>query len=191
MDNNQNDHRVLHRLIEQPTDNVENVQKKRKNNIFKNPKFWIVIVILSVAFVTILSLILYSNIYIDEDEKNLANLSSNSTCSYTGFVNVTNPCLWDSWIKNETLIQEKITEIYSASPFLKYFFIAAKVNYNSILKDKTAVIHLDFKRPSKSMKYLISMELVEGILRQDMYDLERTACQDSHNWKNSFTVMSI
>ncbi|XP_077151625.1 TPA-induced transmembrane protein isoform X2 [Ranitomeya variabilis] len=129
MDPNQNHH---YSPVQQHANNVENVQKKQKKKWFQNPKFWIVIIFLLLALVTISSLILYSNIYIDDDEKNLANLSLNSTCSYRGFVNVTNPCLWDSWIKNETLIQERITNLYSVSPFLNYFFIAAKVDYNSM-----------------------------------------------------------
>ncbi|XP_077151624.1 TPA-induced transmembrane protein isoform X1 [Ranitomeya variabilis] len=190
MDPNQNHH---YSPVQQHANNVENVQKKQKKKWFQNPKFWIVIIFLLLALVTISSLILYSNIYIDDDEKNLANLSLNSTCSYRGFVNVTNPCLWDSWIKNETLIQERITNLYSVSPFLNYFFIAAKVDYNSIIKDKAAVIYLDFKRPSKSIKYPISIALVEGILRQDMYELEESACQNSHISKNSLqvTLLSI
>ncbi|XP_073431710.1 TPA-induced transmembrane protein isoform X2 [Dendrobates tinctorius] len=187
MDLDQNHHNVLYSPVQQHVNNVENVQW------FKNPKFWIVMIFLLLALVTISSLIIYSNVYIDDDEKNLANLSLNSTCSFRGFVNVTNPCLWDSWMKNETLIQERISNLYSVSPFLNYFFIAVKVDYNSIIKDKAAVIHLDFKRPSKSMKYPISVELVKGILRQDMYEHEKSACQNSHISKSSLqvTVMSI
>lgn len=189
MDPNQNNNnKVLLPLIEETPNNVQRVQRKRRNKILKNPKFWIGLVFLFVIFVTILSLILYSNVYIDEDEKILTNLSSNSTCSFTGFVSVTNSCIWDSWIRNETLFQERITSVYSMSPFLNYFFIAAKVNYNSTDEDKSAVIHLDFKRPSKSIKYPLSIELVEGILRQDMYDLEKSVCQDSHILKNSLQV---
>ncbi|XP_066465248.1 TPA-induced transmembrane protein isoform X3 [Eleutherodactylus coqui] len=152
------------------------------------------------------------DVYIDEDEHNLTNLSSNGTCSYIGFVSVTNPYLWDLWIKNETLFQErilcadadrrfrnptfsniqkKITSIYSKSTFLNYFFLAAKVNYNSTEEDKSVILHLDFAKPSKSMKYPISIELLEGLLRQNMYDLEKYERQDSHNLKESLQVTVI
>ncbi|XP_044144056.1 TPA-induced transmembrane protein [Bufo gargarizans] len=179
-------------LLRLRQNNVQRGPKKCRNKILKNPKFWIVLTFVLAILVTIISLILYSNIYTDQDEQNLTNFSSDSTCSYTGFVNLTNPCLWHSWIKNETLFQERITSVYSMSPFLKYFFIAARVNYTTV-EDKSAVIHLDFTRPSKSMKYLISTELVEGILRQDMYNLEKSTCQGTHILKDSLkvTVMSM
>ncbi|XP_066465259.1 TPA-induced transmembrane protein isoform X4 [Eleutherodactylus coqui] len=192
--------------------NEQRVQKKHGNKILNNPKLWIGLVFILLLFITIISLILYSNVYIDEDEHNLTNLSSNGTCSYIGFVSVTNPYLWDLWIKNETLFQErilcadadrrfrnptfsniqkKITSIYSKSTFLNYFFLAAKVNYNSTEEDKSVILHLDFAKPSKSMKYPISIELLEGLLRQNMYDLEKYERQDSHNLKESLQVTVI
>ncbi|XP_056416633.1 TPA-induced transmembrane protein [Hyla sarda] len=188
MDSNQNHHKEFEPFIEQIPNNV---QKQRRNKILKNPKIWISLVFLLFVFVTIISVVLYSNVYSDEDEQNLMNLSLDSKCSYLGYVNVTDHCLWDSWIKNETLFQERIASVYSMSPFLNYFFIAAKVNYSSDDEDKFAVIHLDFAQPS--LKYLISTELVEGVLRQDMYDLGKSECQDSQILKDSLqiSVMSM
>ncbi|XP_066465239.1 TPA-induced transmembrane protein isoform X2 [Eleutherodactylus coqui] len=191
MDPNQNNHKELLPLTEETTNNEQRVQKKHGNKILNNPKLWIGLVFILLLFITIISLILYSNVYIDEDEHNLTNLSSNGTCSYIGFVSVTNPYLWDLWIKNETLFQERITSIYSKSTFLNYFFLAAKVNYNSTEEDKSVILHLDFAKPSKSMKYPISIELLEGLLRQNMYDLEKYERQDSHNLKESLQVTVI
>ncbi|XP_069827576.1 TPA-induced transmembrane protein isoform X2 [Dendropsophus ebraccatus] len=181
MDSNQNHRELLPFIVETPN----NVKKQHRIRIPRNPKLWIGLVFLMVIVVIIISLVLYSNVYYDKDEQNLMNRSSsNITCSYTGFVNVSDPCVWDSWIKNETMFQERITSVYSMSPFLKNFFIAAKVDYNSADDDKSAVIHLDFARPST--KYLFSPELVEGILRQDMY--EKSECQDANVLKDSMHI---
>ncbi|KAG8588889.1 hypothetical protein GDO81_006138 [Engystomops pustulosus] len=184
MDPNHNNHIAAVPLM----NNVQKVRRKRRNKILMNPKLWIGLVFLLIIVVTIISLVLYSYIYCDEDEQNLSNLSLNSSCTYTGFLNGTNQCLWDSLVKNETLFQERITSAYTMSPFLKYFFIVAKVNYNSNDKNKSAVIYLDFTHPPKSMKYSISTELVEGILRQDMYDLEKAACEGQHILKDFLKV---
>ncbi|XP_069827575.1 TPA-induced transmembrane protein isoform X1 [Dendropsophus ebraccatus] len=196
MDSNQNHRELLPFIVETPN----NVKKQHRIRIPRNPKLWIGLVFLMVIVVIIISLVLYStgnlelvsyhlrfftDVYYDKDEQNLMNRSSsNITCSYTGFVNVSDPCVWDSWIKNETMFQERITSVYSMSPFLKNFFIAAKVDYNSADDDKSAVIHLDFARPST--KYLFSPELVEGILRQDMY--EKSECQDANVLKDSMHI---
>ncbi|KAM3933098.1 TPA-induced transmembrane protein isoform 2-T2 [Leptodactylus fuscus] len=179
---------IREQLQSEMSPNHRQERNQRRNINLKNPKLWIGLVFLLVIVVTIISLILYSNVYIDEDEKRLTNLSSNSTCSYTGFFNVSNPCLWNLWIKNESLFQEKITSAYSLSPSLNYFFIAAKVDYNSIDEEKSAVIHLDFTQPSKSMKYPISTELVGGILRQNLYKLQKSACEDTQILKDSLQV---
>ncbi|CAN2390396.1 hypothetical protein PRIEUP_LOCUS432, partial [Pristimantis euphronides] len=221
MDPGECNHKVLCPLINPTTNNKQKVPKIRRNKILKSPTFWIGLVFSLVIIVTIISLVLYSTIYIDEDEKKLTNFSSNSTCSFKGFVSVTNPCVWDSWIKNGAFFQERIfcfaeknqdmaeielgiickstlfnfalqiTSLYSTSPFLNYFFLAAKVYYNSTEGDESAVIRLDFAQPSKFMKYPISIELVDGLLRQDVYDLAKYSCQDLHILKDSLKLTVI
>ncbi|XP_063813293.1 uncharacterized protein LOC135051030 isoform X2 [Pseudophryne corroboree] len=128
------------------------------------------------------------NVHIDEDEKQSADLQSNNTCRFTGFLNVTDPCLWETWIRNETSFQSRITNVYQMSPSLHYYFIAATVEYNSVEDNRSAIIQLDFSHPSEPRKYPISIELVAGILRQDMYDLDMSACQNSSILMDPFQV---
>ncbi|XP_075051825.1 TPA-induced transmembrane protein [Mixophyes fleayi] len=185
MASDQNNHMVQMSLL---GNNTETVRSKCNKNIIKKPKIWIALIFLLLIIVTIISLVLYSNVYIDEDEKQSADLQSNNTCRFTGFLNVTDSCLWDSWISNETSFQRRITNVYRMSPSLQYYFIAAAVEFNSGGENKSAIIQLNFSHPSNARKYPISTELVTGVLRQDMYDLEMSACQDSTILLDPFQV---
>ncbi|KAM5181330.1 TPA-induced transmembrane protein isoform 2-T2 [Mantella aurantiaca] len=170
---------------------TENAPKSHKKNFFKKPKFWIPIIFLLFVLVTIISLVLYSNVYEDEDEKHFISSRTNNTCTFTGLLNLTNPCLWAFWEKNEKTFQDRIYNVYEKSPSLQYYFIDASIDYNSTNKNKSAIIKLEFTSPSKNSEYSISTELVEGILRQDLYELDHSACLHSNALLNAFKVTSM
>ncbi|XP_073472154.1 TPA-induced transmembrane protein [Aquarana catesbeiana] len=183
MESEQNNH--IAQLETLMPENVENAPNRHKKKIFKRPIFWIAFIFVLFLLVIIISLVVYSHVYEDEDEKHLKFSPTNQTCTFTGFLNLTDPCLWDFWIKHKQTFQERINNLYEKSPSLQYYFLDANIDYNSISENKSAVIKLEFSSPSKTSEYFISTELVEGILMQDIHD---SACQHSNKLLDAFQV---
>ncbi|XP_072278590.1 TPA-induced transmembrane protein isoform X2 [Pyxicephalus adspersus] len=186
MASEENNHSVQSKIL--LPNNQENASKRHKKTFFKKPKVWIAIIFVLFVLVTIISLVLYSNVYEDDDEKHFRSSSTNKTCTFTGILNLSDPCLLNSWIKNENTFQDRIVSLYAKAPSLQYYFIGANIEYDPTNENQSAIIQLEFASPSKAFEYFISTELVEGILRQDIYDPDYSACQHSNTLFDAFQV---
>uniref|UniRef100_A0A8C8R7L5 TPA-induced transmembrane protein n=1 Tax=Pelusios castaneus TaxID=367368 RepID=A0A8C8R7L5_9SAUR len=148
--------------------------------IFWKCKLWMIIasVFLTLLLVIIMSLILYSEIYIDEDEYwSPESVSSGNYRNFSGTLKFQCPVL-SAYSEDLT---KRLTDIYSSSPALGRYFISAQVDSFSEEND-TALYQLVFSLPAVAdelMKYTLSAEFVLNVLRQDIYDQEDPYDQES------------
>ncbi|XP_068121610.1 TPA-induced transmembrane protein [Hyperolius riggenbachi] len=190
MASDQNNHLVQMTLLEPGTlkDTEQTCGKKFYKKFCKKPKYWIAAIFLSLLLVTIISLVLYSAVYVDEDENLFNGLKSNKTCTFTGSLNLANPCLRNTWITNKTTFLNMVSNVFSTSPSLQYYFLGATIDYDPGDERKSAIIHLQFASAAKPLEYPISAELVKGVLVQNMHEHENSACQHSTALWNAFQV---
>lgn len=140
-------------------------------------KLWMVIVAIFACFtiVIIISLCLIGVTYIDEDENEILELSSNKTF----FIMLKIPEECANKEELQRLLTERLTDMYRQSPALGRFFTSADIMDFS-LENATVTYHLLFGVPSDDdgfMKHMLSEELVLGIMRQNFHDKNVSSCQ--------------
>ncbi|XP_053167045.1 TPA-induced transmembrane protein [Hemicordylus capensis] len=139
-------------------------------------------IFLTFVLVIVLSLTLYSVIYIDEDEYWHPELiASGNHHNFSGIIkiNCDKPDLllaesaYDSYQLSEHL-SKKLIDVYSHSPALGRYFITAEVISFSY-RNNTASYNLCFRVPPETeefMEYRMNKKFVLNILRQNIYDQE-------------------
>lgn len=177
--------------------------------VFWKCKLWMVITsaFLCLILVIIISLTLYSEIYIDEDEYwDLESIASGNRYNFSGVLTI--HCVNPHWLLSESAYQllsenlsKRLTDLYSDSPALGQYFISAKVISLSD-KNKTASFELEFSVPpefetEEFMKNRMSENFVKNILRQNIYDqkemygVDVTGCSSLTLDPTSLSVSSI
>nr|XP_009483295.1 PREDICTED: TPA-induced transmembrane protein [Pelecanus crispus] len=179
-----------HEIIELQEDNVEEseadhdkplttqTRKERDhwkscgNVVFWKCKLWMVITtIFLVCFLVILiSLILYSNVYTDEDDywDPDALLNSGNSLNFSGTLQLTCglPHLFSEDITN------RLADVYSSSPALGRYFRSAQVVYFSN-ESSTVFYQLEFSVPPSTegfMENTMNPDFIKNVLRQNIYD---------------------
>ncbi|XP_067402506.1 TPA-induced transmembrane protein [Emydura macquarii macquarii] len=143
------------------------------NTVFWKCKLWMVIssAFLVLLLVIIMSLILYSEVYIDEDEYwTPESVSSGNYRNFSGMLKV--QCAAQSAYSED--LTKRLIDVYSSSPALGRYFISAQVD-NFSEENATALYQLVFSLPSEAdefMKHTMSAEFVMNVLRQNIYDQE-------------------
>ncbi|XP_075445584.1 TPA-induced transmembrane protein isoform X6 [Ascaphus truei] len=88
-------------------------QDKCNDNVWGKCKLWMTItfVFIMVAVITTLSLILYSQVYIDDDKFNQELPLNKSKCIFTGSLNISNSCIhmWEPLIRTKTELMNRKT----------------------------------------------------------------------------------
>ncbi|CAM4459770.1 unnamed protein product [Lepidochelys kempii] len=150
------------------------------DTIFWKCKLWMVIssVFLGLLLVIIISLILYSEVYIDEDEYwDPESVSSGNYRNFSGTLQV--KCAAQSNYSED--LTRRLIDVYSSSPALGRYFITAQVD-SFRHENATAFYQLVFSLPpvaDEFMKYTMSEEFVMNVLRQNIYDQEDTYDQEA------------
>ncbi|XP_018101957.1 TPA-induced transmembrane protein homolog isoform X2 [Xenopus laevis] len=149
-------------------------------------------IFLSLCLVVIISLVVYTNNYVDEDEyQDVALNMEKSMYTFTGSLTIKDNCVLEPLRINETTLQQRIEKVYSVSPALHPYFVSAEVKDLLIGENTSANLRLNFSMPSANQderKYKMSKEFVGGILRQDIYDEENSQCQNSSVFLDPFQV---
>lgn len=141
-------------------------------------KLWMAIVSIFLCFtiVVIISLCLVGVTYIDEDENEMPELSSNKTF----FIELKIPEECANEEELHHLLTKRLTDMYRQSPALNRFFTSADIMDFSV-ENATVTYHLQFGVPSEDddfMKYMMSEELVLGIMRQSFHDKNLSTCEN-------------
>ncbi|XP_054829685.1 TPA-induced transmembrane protein [Eublepharis macularius] len=175
--------------------------------IFWKCKLWMVITsaFLLLILVIIISLIFYSEIYIDEDEYwDLKSIANGNHHNFSGILKI--QCVSSDWILSEPAyhllsenLSKRLTDVYNYSPALRRYFISAEVISFSD-ENKTVSFELEFSVPPETeefMKYVMSETFVKDVLRQNIYDQEEiygvdvTGCTHLTLDPTSLSVSSI
>ncbi|XP_016055693.1 PREDICTED: TPA-induced transmembrane protein isoform X2 [Miniopterus natalensis] len=131
-------------------------------------------IFLGLFVVIIISLCLFGA-YVDEDENEILELSSNKT--FLLMLKIPEECVTDEELPR--LLTKRLTDVYSSSPSLsRYFTSVEAMDFRE--ENATITYHLQFEVPSKDdnfLKYMMSEELVLGILLQDFHDQNMSACE--------------
>ncbi|XP_073929208.1 TPA-induced transmembrane protein [Castor canadensis] len=157
--------------------NKEDSWSSCNKNVIGRCKLWMVIVSIFVGLiiVIIIGLCLTGVTYVDEDENEIRELSSNKT--FFLMLKIPEECVTEKELPH--LLTERLTDVYSKSPSLSRYFTSVKiVDYSG--KNATAIYHLQFGVPSEDadfMKYMMSEELLLGILLQDFHDESVPSCE--------------
>uniref|UniRef100_M3XMP9 Chromosome 3 open reading frame 52 n=1 Tax=Mustela putorius furo TaxID=9669 RepID=M3XMP9_MUSPF len=140
-------------------------------------KLWMVIasVFLGLIIVIIISLCLIGVTYIDEDENEILELSSNKT--FLVVLKIPEECAAEEeW---PHLLMERLTGIFSSSVWSgKEFLDMEGVPFSG--ENATVAFHLQFGVPSEDdgfMKYRMNKELVRGVLLQNLHDQGVSGCE--------------
>lgn len=141
-------------------------------------KLWMAIVSIFLCFivVVIISLCLVGVTYIDEDENEMPELSSNKT--FFIVLKIPEECANEEELHQ--LLTKRLTDMYRQSPALNRFFTSADIMDFSV-ENATVTYHLQFGVPSEDddfMKYMMSEELVLGIMRQSFHDKNVSTCEN-------------
>lgn len=113
--------------------------------------------------------------YVDEDENDTFELSSSKT--FLLVLKLPEECVTEEELPD--LLTERITDVYSSSPALSRYFTSAELMDFSG-ENATITYQLQFGVPSEEdsfMKYMMSEELVLGVLRQDVHDQSVSGCE--------------
>ncbi|KAM9019799.1 TPA-induced transmembrane protein isoform 1-T3 [Ara ararauna] len=146
--------------------------KSCRNVVFWKCKLWMVITTIFLVFflVILFSLILYSNVYTDEDDYWDADalLNSGNYHSFSGTVELM--CGLPHLFSED--ITKKLTDVYSSSPALGRYFRSAQVVYFSN-ENSTVFYQLEFSVPPPTegfMENTMNPDFIKNILRQNIYD---------------------
>ncbi|XP_006895419.1 PREDICTED: TPA-induced transmembrane protein [Elephantulus edwardii] len=140
-------------------------------------KLWMVIasIFIGLIIVIIISLCLIGATYIDEDEYEIPELSSNKT--FMIMLKIPEECVTEEKLPH--LLTERLTDVYSSSPSLKHYFSSVEImDFSS--DNATVTYQLLFGVPLEDdsfMKYMMSEELVLGVLLQDFHDQNMSGCE--------------
>ncbi|XP_025978261.1 TPA-induced transmembrane protein [Dromaius novaehollandiae] len=150
--------------------------KSCSNVIFWKCKLWMVIatIFIVLLLVILISLVLYSNVYTDEDDywDPDALLHSGNYHNFSGKFNL--KCGLPYLFSED--ITKRLTDVYSSSPALGRYFRSAQVVYFS--NESTTVFYqLEFSVPPSTegfMENIMNPEFIRNVLRQNIYDEEDT-----------------
>ncbi|XP_077198307.1 TPA-induced transmembrane protein isoform X2 [Paroedura picta] len=177
--------------------------------VFWKCKLWMILTsaFLCLILVIIISLTLYSVVYIDEDEYwDLESIANGSRQNFTGMLKI--HCANPDWLLSESAyhllsenLSKRLADVYNNSPALGRYFISAKVISLSY-ENKTAFFELEFSVPPECeteefMKNRMSEMFVKNILRQNIYDrkemygVDVTGCTYLTLDPTSLSVLSI
>ncbi|KAJ8792668.1 hypothetical protein J1605_019594 [Eschrichtius robustus] len=113
--------------------------------------------------------------YVDEDENEIRELSSNKT--FLVMLKIPEDCVTEE--KLPDLLTKRLTDVYSSSPALSRYFTSVEIiDFSG--ENATITYHLHFGFPSEDhnfMKYVMSEELVLGVLQQDFHDQNVSGCE--------------
>ncbi|XP_033002615.1 TPA-induced transmembrane protein isoform X1 [Lacerta agilis] len=150
--------------------------------VFWKCKLWMILTsaFLVLILMTILSLVFYSGVYIDEDDYwDPESIANGSFHNFTGILKIhcTNPDLELSESAFKLIFEnlsKRLTDVYSHSPALgRYFVMAEVVSFSK--ENNSASYLLWFQVPPENeefMKSRMSEGFVMNILRQNIYDKE-------------------
>ncbi|XP_025231477.1 TPA-induced transmembrane protein [Theropithecus gelada] len=157
--------------------NKESHWSSCNKNVVGRCKLWMIItsVFLGLIVVIIIGMCLSGVTYVDEDENEILELSSNKT--FLVMLKIPEECVAEEELPH--LLTEKLTDVYSTSPSLSRYFTSVEiVDFSG--ENATVTYHLQFGVPSDDenvMKYMMSEELVLGILLQDFHDENIPGCE--------------
>uniref|UniRef100_G3T2W6 Chromosome 3 open reading frame 52 n=1 Tax=Loxodonta africana TaxID=9785 RepID=G3T2W6_LOXAF len=151
-------------------------------------KLWMVIasIFISLIIIIIISLCLIGATYIDEDENEILELSSNKT--FFVMLKVPEECVTEEELPG--LLLKRLTAVYSSSPSLSHYFTSVEIADFSG-DNATITYHLQFGVPSEDasfMKYMMSEELVLGLLLQDFHEQSISGCENLGLDPSSFSL---
>ncbi|KAM5275921.1 TPA-induced transmembrane protein isoform 1-T1 [Hipposideros larvatus] len=157
--------------------NQKNPWRSCNRNVIGKCKLWMVIasIFLGLILVIIVSLSLFGVTYVDEDENEILELSSNKT--FLVMVKIPEECVAEEELRH--LLTERLTDVYSSSPSLSRYFTSVEI-VDLSGENATITYHLQFGVPSEDdsfMKYMMSEELVLSVLRQDFHDQNMPGCE--------------
>ncbi|XP_054985056.1 TPA-induced transmembrane protein [Sorex araneus] len=146
--------------------------------LFGKCKLWMALVSLLVAVIimTIIYLVIIRETYIDEDEYEIPELSSNKT--FWVSLKIPEECASEQELQQ--LLLERLTDVYSSSPALSRYFTSVQPVEGVRGDNSTVTYHLLFGVPSEDdsfMEYMMSEELVLGVLRQNFHDQNIPGCE--------------
>ncbi|XP_004483461.2 TPA-induced transmembrane protein [Dasypus novemcinctus] len=145
-------------------------------NLVGKCKLWMIIasIFLGLIILIIISLCVAGATYIDEDENEILELSSNKT--FLVMLKIPEECNFEELLN---LLTKRLTDVYRSSPSLsRYFTSVERVNISG--ENATVTYHLQFGVPLEDdnfMKYMMSEELVLGILLQDFHEQNVAGCE--------------
>ncbi|XP_036301093.2 TPA-induced transmembrane protein isoform X1 [Pipistrellus kuhlii] len=145
--------------------------------LFGKCKLWMAIALIFLGFIVVISisLFLFGVTYIDEDENEILELSSNKT--FLVMLKIPEECVTEEELPY--LLTKRLTDVYSSSPSLNRYFTSVEI-MDFREENATITYHLQFGVPSEDdsfMKYMMSEELVLGILLQDFHDQNLSGCE--------------
>ncbi|XP_044107316.1 TPA-induced transmembrane protein [Neovison vison] len=171
---------VIPLSVEEPCpaqEKEENPWSSCNKKLIGKCKLWMVIasVFLGLIIVIIISLCLIGVTYIDEDENEILELSSNKT--FLVVFKIPEECTAEEeW---PHLLMERLTHVYASSPSLSHCFTSVEMTDFSG-ENATVAFNLQFGVPSEDddfMKYRMNKELVRGVLLQNLHDQGVSGCE--------------
>ncbi|XP_037997008.1 TPA-induced transmembrane protein isoform X2 [Motacilla alba alba] len=146
--------------------------KSCRNVVFWKCKRWMVIstILLVIFLVILISLILYSNVYTDEDDYWDPDelLSNGNFHNFSGTLELM--CGFPHFSSKDII--KRLTEIYSSSPALgRYFRSAQVISFSN--ESSTVIYQLVFSVPPSVegfMENSMNPDFIRNILRQNIYD---------------------
>ncbi|XP_058411758.1 TPA-induced transmembrane protein [Diceros bicornis minor] len=157
--------------------NEESSWSSCNKNVIGKCKLWMVItsIFLSLITVVIISLCLIGVTYVDEDENEILELSSNKT--FLVMLKIPEDCITEEELPH--LLTKRLTDVYSSSPSLSRYFTSVEI-VDCSRENATITYHLQFGVPSEDdgfMKYMMCEELLRGVLLQDFHDQHVSGCE--------------
>uniref|UniRef100_A0A2K6FG05 Chromosome 3 open reading frame 52 n=1 Tax=Propithecus coquereli TaxID=379532 RepID=A0A2K6FG05_PROCO len=148
--------------------NRESTSSSCNKNLFGKCQLWMVIVSIFLGFIIPVT-------YIKMEDNEILELSSNKT--FLVMLKIPEECVTEEELPH--LLTKRLTDVYSTSPALsRYFTSVEMVDFSG--ENTTVTYHLQFGVPSDDenfMKYMMSEELVLGILLQDFHDQNIPGCE--------------
>ncbi|XP_009555506.2 TPA-induced transmembrane protein [Cuculus canorus] len=150
--------------------------KSCRKIVFWKCKLWMVITTIFLVFflVILISLILYSNVYTDEDDywDTDALLNTGNYRNFSGTLELM--CGLPHLFSED--ITKRLSDVYSSSPALGRYFRSAQVVYYSNASS-TVFYQLEFSVPPSTegfMENTMNPDFIRNVLRQNIYDEEDT-----------------